>query len=131
MPTDVGAGAVPFGCWWSVTRDSWLGLLCRAAWPGLCRPAGGLVRAMLAGCGARGGGRCYWAGERCRGEVSRCAGAGRAWRAGRRREADGAELLGSGEGGMGLGGALLGVAQFGDGLGEGGEPDDHDRPPMG
>ena len=29
---------------------------------------------------------------------------------------------------LGLGGALLGVAQFGDGLGEGGKPDDHDRP---
>ena len=40
------------------------------------------------------------------------------------------KLLG-GEGGTGLGGALLGVPQFRDGLGEGGKPDDHDRPLIG
>jgi hypothetical protein len=32
-------------------------------------------------------------------------------------------VLGSAEGGGGLGGALLGVAEFGDGFGEGGEAD--------
>ena len=38
------------------------------------------------------------------------------------------EVLGSAEGGGGLGGALLGLAEFGDGFGQGGEADQqHDR----
>ena len=40
----------------------------------------------------------------------------------------GAQVPGGAEGGGGLGGALLGLAEFGDGFGERGQPDDqHDR----
>ena len=76
--------------------------------------------------------RRYWrAGEGLRGEVGGVPGARWAWRLWRWHEANHMELLGGRKGGAGLGGALLGVPQFRDGLGESGQPDDHDRPLIG
>jgi hypothetical protein len=66
-----------------------------------------------------------WAGERLRSEVGGATGASRDWLP-RGCRAVGVESLGGGEGGSGLGGALLGLAKFGEGFGEGGELEDED-----